>query len=165
MDNKAHQEKSKQGGPDSPKNKVSLDAKISSKEFWSILINSVKMGADSTGHAVVTVEAQFVHITHVIQGTSEEYVPWYLTSPVDPITISIPPWFFNKPIDKVSARDVLGQFVRIFRKPIDIVPTKRIDIPIHKIPPVKRKAFVKAYAKMTDNQFITPPPEAGRAKK
>lgn len=110
------------------------------------------------GTPVVTVQAQFVYITHVAQGNAEEYVPWYLTDSGNPITISIPPWFFNKPIDKVSARDVVSQFVQVFRKPIDIIPSKPLDIPIHKIPPVKRKAFVKAYKRAMESRFLVPPP-------
>ena len=164
MDNQTHQEKPEQGRPGGKKKPVPVDAKVSTKEFWSILINSVKMGAGPMGHPTVTVEAQLVFITRVVQGATEEYVPWYLTSAKEPIVITVPPWFFSKPIDKVSARDVVGQFVRIFRKPIDIIPPKRIDVPLHKIPPVKRKAFVKAYKKMMESRFLVPPPGAGGKK-
>jgi hypothetical protein len=122
------------------------------------------MGAGAMGHPTVFVEAQFVYITHVIQGTSEEYVPWYLTDAAKPVTLEIPPWFFTKPIDKVSARDAVGQFVRIFRKPINVIPPKRIDVPLHKIPPIKRQAFVKAYKKMMQSQFLVPPPGHGGKK-
>lgn len=136
-----------------------MDEKISSKEFWSILINSVRMTAGPMGKPVITVEAQFVFITHLIQGTMEDYRTWYLTDPGKPVTLVIPPWFFNKPIDKITSRDVVSRFVRIFRNPINIIPPKPMDVPIHKIPPVKRKAFVKAYKKAMEGQFLVPPPE------
>jgi hypothetical protein len=122
------------------------------------------MSAGPIGTPVVEVEAQLVYITRVIKGASEEYLPWYLTDPTKPITITVPSWFFNKPIDKVSARDAIGQFVRIFRKPIDIIPPKPMDIPLHKIPPIKRKAFVKAYKKMMESRFLVPPPGSGGKK-
>lgn len=135
-----------------------MDAAIPTKEFWSILINSVKLAAGPMGHPNVEVEAQFVFITKIIQGTTIEYLPWYLTDPVTPMKFVLPPWFFKKPIDKVSARDAVGQFVRIFRNPIDVISQKPIDVPLHKIPPVKRRAFVKAYQKAMESRFLVPPP-------
>jgi hypothetical protein len=141
-----------------------VDETVSTKEFWSILVNSVTMGAGAMGQPTVTVTAQLVYITHVIQGRTEEYVPWYLTDALTPITFTIPPWFFRKPVDKISARDVVNQFVQIFRKPIDIIPQKPIDVPMHKIPPVKRKAFVKAYKKAMESRFLVPPPGGKRSK-
>jgi len=165
MDNQSHPTKSEQSGPGSKKKPVSMDEKISTKEFWSILVNTITMGAGPMGHPDITVEAQFVYITHVIQGTMEEYTPWYLTDALTPIKFTLPPWFFKKPIDKVSARDVLNQFVNIFRKPIAVIPQKPIDVPLHKIPPVKRQPFVKAYKKAMESRFLVPPPGAQGGKK
>lgn len=141
-----------------------MDAKVQTKEFWSVIVNSVKTTASHAGAPDVIVEAQFVYFTRIIQGATEEYVPWYLTDATTPIQIKIPPWFFQKPVDKITARDVMGQFTHIFRKPIDIVPSKPMDIPLHLIPPVKRKAFVKAYKRMMESRFLVPPPGAGGKK-
>lgn len=134
--------------------------KIRTKKFWSMLITKIEIAPGLQQEVQAKVHGFFIYVILYTQGLEKDLHYHYLTPPDRPFEFSIPPWFFEKKtIDHVTSKDVVGQFVRLMKERVEVIPPKPIEVPWHKIPPSKRKKIVAELVQARMNEMTAEPPE------
>lgn len=143
-----------------------MEGKQQTRDFWTFVIVRREVsvrGQEPHVAPVLLVEGYFIFCSHVIHKTNEEVIPYPLTPLGETVRLEIPPWFFKEQsIEDITAGQIVNRFAELFQVPFEIVGPPPMDVPIHKVPPSKRKTVVQAARKAQRKQFQVPPPGGPR---
>lgn len=124
------------------------------KRFWSVLIKKIEITSEADLSIVARVTGWFVYVILRAGSSGREIKFYYLTDMDNPFVFNIPPWFWEKKtVDRITAKDVVNQFIRLMKVPIEVIPPKPLDIPWEKLPPSKRKEIIEKLLRQRESEM------------
>jgi hypothetical protein len=131
------------------------------KKFWSIIINKIEISPTAQMGIRARVLGWFIYVIMRAGKNNRSLNYHYLTPRDRPFEFDVPSWFFeDKTVDKITARDVVNQFIRLMKVPVEVIPPRPLDLPWHKLPPSKRKEIISKLLKQQNADLIERPPDA-----